>query len=149
MTLAGIDVVLQEVPGEVSLAVALAGCPNNCKDCHSPWLQARNIEVDGGVVDPAIVGSALDKYQGLVTCLLLLGGEWDARMASALLDEALARKLHTAMYAGTDVVPFEIRLRLTYLKTGRWNPALGGLGTMGTNQVLVDLRTKTEIKVGI
>ena len=32
------DVVFQEIPGEVTLALNLSGCPNRCAGCHSPHL---------------------------------------------------------------------------------------------------------------
>ncbi len=39
------DVVCQEIPDEVTLAVNITGCPNRCEGCHSPWLWE-----DGGEV---------------------------------------------------------------------------------------------------
>ena len=32
------DVVCQEIPDEITLAVNISGCPNRCPGCHSPWL---------------------------------------------------------------------------------------------------------------
>ena len=36
---AGYDIVFQEIPDEVTLALNLSGCPNGCPGCHSPHLQ--------------------------------------------------------------------------------------------------------------
>ena len=33
------DIVFQEIPDEVTLAINLSNCPNRCKGCHSPYLQ--------------------------------------------------------------------------------------------------------------
>ena len=32
------DIVCQEIPDEISLAVNISCCPNRCPGCHSPWL---------------------------------------------------------------------------------------------------------------
>ena len=36
---ANADVVFQEFPDEVTLAINLTGCPNGCPGCHSAYLQ--------------------------------------------------------------------------------------------------------------
>lgn len=40
------DIVFQEVPGEVSLALNISNCPFKCEGCHSPHLReniGRNV----------------------------------------------------------------------------------------------------------
>ena len=32
------DIVCQEIPDEITLAVNISCCPNRCQGCHSPWL---------------------------------------------------------------------------------------------------------------
>ena len=32
------DIVFQEIPDEVTLAINLSNCPNHCKGCHSAYL---------------------------------------------------------------------------------------------------------------
>ncbi len=32
------DVVFAEIPGETTLAINIAGCPNRCPGCHSPLI---------------------------------------------------------------------------------------------------------------
>ena len=39
MKIASYDIVFQEVPGEVTLALNISQCPNHCPGCHSPHLQ--------------------------------------------------------------------------------------------------------------
>ena len=34
------DIVFAEIPGETTLAINIANCPNRCPGCHSPHLQA-------------------------------------------------------------------------------------------------------------
>ena len=32
------DIVFQEIPDEVTLAINISNCPNRCVGCHSPFL---------------------------------------------------------------------------------------------------------------
>ena len=77
------DVVFQEIPDEVTLAVNIAGCPNRCPGCHSPQLQ----EEIGEPLTPAVLAELLERYGHAVTCLCLMGGDGDpaevARLAAA------------------------------------------------------------------
>ena len=38
------DIVFQEFPDEVTLAINLSRCPNRCPGCHSPYLQQEEGE---------------------------------------------------------------------------------------------------------
>lgn len=132
------DVVWQEVPGEVSLAYVITGCPVGCKGCHSvdTWPADR-----GEVLTQQHLVEQLDRYQGLLTCLCFMGGEWYPEDLIQLLEVARQRQLKTCLYTGLHDVPLSIKKRLTYLKTGPWRPERGGLDQPGTNQLMVDLRT--------
>ena len=35
----GYDIVFQEIPDQVTLAINLSLCPNHCVGCHSPYLR--------------------------------------------------------------------------------------------------------------
>lgn len=90
------DVVFQEIPDEVTLAVNIAGCPNRCPGCHSPQLQQEI----GEPLTPAVLAELLERYGDAVTCLCLMGGDGDpaevARLAAAA--RTLRRGLRTAWY---------------------------------------------------
>lgn len=62
------DVVFQEIPDEVTLAVNIAGCPNRCPGCHSPQLQQEI----GEPLTPAVLAELLERYGDAVTCLCLI-----------------------------------------------------------------------------
>lgn len=133
------SIVWQEVPGEVSLAFLVAGCPLRCKGCHSmdSWrAQGRALDADG-------LQARLDRYKGLISCVLFMGGEWQADALRPLLAQARAAGLSTCLYTGLEkaAVPRELLPHLTYLKTGRWLPERGGLDNPNTNQQFIDLRS--------
>ena len=133
------SVVWQEVPGEVSLSFLIAGCPLRCKGCHSidSWM------AKGQRLDETALQTRLARYDGLISCVLFLGGEWQADALCPLLAHARQAGLSTCLYTGLerDEVPPVLIPHLTYLKTGRWQPAQGGLDNPSTNQRFTDLRT--------
>ena len=134
------EIVWQEVPDEVSLAFLISGCPLRCPGCHSSdsWRVGNGRELD-----EAYLRSRLQRYQGLLTCGLFLGGEWLPERLLPLLRLVRGTGLNTCLYTGyeRDELPPALLPELTYLKTGRWQPSLGGLEQVGTNQRFTDLRT--------
>lgn len=120
------DVVFQEIPDEVTLAVNIAGCPNRCPGCHSPQLQQEI----GEPLTPAVLAELLERYGDAVTCLCLMGGDGDpaevARLAAAA--RTLRRGLRTAWYSGCAELPPHFPAgTLDYVKLGPYVAALGGL----------------------
>lgn len=134
------SIVWQEVPGEVSLAFQFSGCPLRCPGCHSADTWRAQI---GKPLTPEYLGARLAQYRGLITCVLFLGGEWQADVLLARLQQVRAAGLATCLYTGLEreELPPELLPHLDYLKTGRWIRALGGLDSPDTNQRLIDLRS--------
>ena len=63
------DIVFQEIPDEVTLAVNLTNCPNRCQGCHSPHLR----EDIGTVLDEAEIGKLIAQYDRCITYFLFYG----------------------------------------------------------------------------
>ncbi|GHU99610.1 hypothetical protein FACS1894159_03920 [Bacteroidia bacterium] len=134
LRLADYDIVFQEVPGEVSLALNISGCPNRCPGCHSPHLQ-RQV---GEPLDEATLGGLVDRYGGAVTCVCFMGGDAApaevARLA-AFVRETTSQRLKTAWYSGRDRLPDGFALSwFDHVKLGPFIAALGGLDSPTTNQ---------------
>ncbi len=131
-------VVLQEVPGEVSLAWLVTGCPLACPGCHSQdsWDPAA-----GTLLTPERLQDWLTRYQGLLTCVLFFGGEWDRDALLPLLRLAREQGLKTCLYSGRDRVSQTLMAELDYLKTGAWVTHLGGLDSRHSNQQLICLHS--------
>lgn len=134
------QIVWQEVPGEVSLAYTFSGCQLGCKGCHSAdsWDPKQ-----GEPLSPERLNQRLQDYQGLISCVLFLGGEWAEQALLQLLKISKAARLKRCLYTGLELAelsPFIIN-ELTFVKTGRWFAELGGLQSPTTNQKFIDLRT--------
>lgn len=133
---AGHDVVFQEFPDEVTLAVNLAGCPHRCPGCHSPWLRRD----EGDELDEARLLDLVESYRDAVTCVALMGGDADpqavARLLAAVKDH-FGPAMHTGWYSGSDALPEGFRPEaFTYVKIGSWQAGRGPLTSPTTNQRL-------------
>lgn len=129
------DIVCQEIPDEITLAVNISCCPNRCPGCHSPWLW----EDAGELMTDEMLCSLIDRYSVAITCFCFMGG--DAQPSEV---ERLSKKikqqyphLKTAWYSGREELPdgFDVTV-MDYIKTGQYIEALGGLKSPDTNQRL-------------
>lgn len=129
------DILFQEVPDEVTLAINLSGCPYRCKGCHSSQLQTDI----GEELNEDALTRLLERYGEAVTCLCFMGGDAEPEHLCRLA--AYARKLrggaiHTAWYSGSDRLYERARSCFDFVKIGPYIEALGGLDRPGSNQRL-------------
>jgi anaerobic ribonucleoside-triphosphate reductase activating protein len=128
------DIVFQEVPNEVTLAINLANCPNNCKGCHSPHLQQDT----GELLTDSAIDTLLAEYGEAVTCICFMGGDADPHEVDRLARyvRTMSRhRLKTAWYSGKSHFPDSCALSsFDYLKLGPYVEQLGGLQSPTTNQ---------------
>lgn len=138
------QVVWIEVPNEVSLAYQISGCPLRCKGCHSAdtWKLGVGKELSSEYLE-----SRLKQYQGLITCVLFLGGEWQTQELIERLVQVKQQGLKTCLYTGyeQDELPEGILPHLDYLKTGRWQAELGGLDSSTTNQRFIHVQSGADL----
>lgn len=131
------DIVYQEVPHHISLALYVCGCPLQCPGCHSPELWT---ETTGTPLTCEGLQYLLNKYQNRISCVLFMGGEWHEAQLITFLQMARDYKLLTALYTGLETISPELEKQLSFLKSGPWRRDLGGLASANTNQIFRDLR---------
>ena len=128
------DIVFQEIPGEVTLAINLSNCPNNCKGCHSPYL----MEDKGEVLDEDSLVRLLDKYGNAITCVCFMGGDaapQDVNHYAAFLQKTTGRKIKTGWYSGKPALSSSCSIEhFNYIKLGPYIESIGGLSSPQTNQ---------------
>jgi anaerobic ribonucleoside-triphosphate reductase activating protein len=128
------NIVFQEVPGEVTLAINLSNCPNRCKGCHSPYLQ----ENTGETLDNDVLADLLEKYGHAVTCICFMGGDAspkEVEQCSVFLRTQSHGRIKTGWYSGKNTFPEECALQnFDYVKLGAYVERLGGLDSATTNQ---------------
>ena len=129
------DIVCQEIPDEISLAVNISCCPNRCPGCHSPWLWSN----EGEDMTEEMLAGLVGKYSAAVTCFCFMGGDADPLEVMRLAEWIRTQWPHikTAWYSGKEKLPegFDIR-SMNYIKLGPYIEALGGLKSPDTNQAL-------------
>ena len=67
------DIVFQEFPDEVTLAVNLSQCPTACPGCHSMYLWGD----EGERLSLSRLRAMTEEYAGEITCVALMGGDND------------------------------------------------------------------------
>ena len=125
------DVVLEEVPDRVTLAVEIPNCQGNCPGCHSPFLKQ-----DIGEELTAEAADALLEENFGVDCFLLLGEGNDpaALLGLARHIKAAHPGVETALYSGRESVEDGIYEVFDFVKTGPYRAELGPLNERTTNQ---------------
>lgn len=127
------DIVCQEIPDEITLAVNISCCPNRCPGCHSPWLW----EDAGEEMTEDMLSSLIDTYASAITCFCFMGGDADPCEVERLSMWIRSRYpgIKTAWYSGRESIPDGFSIHsLDYIKLGPYIEALGGLKSKNTNQ---------------
>ena len=127
LKVASFDIVFQEIPGEVTLALNLSNCPCHCPGCHSQHL-AEDI---GEVVTEELIDGLLARYGAMITCVAFMGGDADPEEVARWAN--YVRPLKTAWYSGRMMMPQDEKA-FDYVKLGPYIEALGGLKSPTTNQ---------------
>lgn len=129
------DIVFQEYPDEVTLAINLTLCPNHCAQCHSPFLR-QDI---GEELTEERLAALIDSYRDEITCVGLQGGDNDPEAILALGRSVHRRyegRVRTGWYSGRDYIPAagQLAAALDYIKVGPYIPTNGPLSAPTTNQ---------------
>jgi anaerobic ribonucleoside-triphosphate reductase activating protein len=130
---ANTDVVFQEIPDEVTLAINITNCPCHCPGCHSKYLW----EDTGLPLNTDALDDFIDQYGRSITCIAFMGGDCDPKGVNML-----AQYIHeehpefkVAWYSGRLRVPsFINKTDFDYIKVGPFIRHLGPLNKPTTNQ---------------
>lgn len=129
------SVVFQEIPDEVSLAINISNCPNNCVGCHSAYLK-DNI---GLLLDKTAIDKLMNKYKKDVTCFCFMGGDAEPDMVCELSKyiKDNFEGIKTAWYSGKEEIYDKYKNgTFDYIKVGPYLKGFGPLNEKTTNQRL-------------
>ena len=126
------DIVFQEFPDEVTLAINCSLCPNSCPGCHSAYL-AGDI---GDELTLSRLISLVSAYEHDITCVALMGGDNDPQQVMHLLSEIKKQfPIKTGWYSGRQNLPECFNPEaVNYVKLGPYIEKLGPLKSKTTNQ---------------
>ncbi len=126
------DIVFQEIPDEVTLAVNITNCPHRCVGCHSPHLHND----EGLPLDEQEIEKLLKQYGRQITCFCFMGGDANPQGVEQLAAYVRQKsRLKVAWYSGNPQLPQNFS-KFDYVKVGPYQPNRGGLKSRNTNQRL-------------
>lgn len=127
------DIVLEEIPRCVTLAVEISNCQGNCIGCHSPFLK-NDI---GEELTPSVIDRLIAENFG-VNCFLFLGEGNDLQALLALASHIRSAHpgIEVALYSGRAQVEDILFDAFDYVKVGPYMAELGPLNKPTTNQRL-------------
>ena len=126
------EVVFQEIPDEITLAINISGCPVHCTDCHSKFLW----ENTGTELNLFTLNNLIISNPG-ITCVCFMGGDSREEAIRKLIFniKQLYPKLKTGWYLGRKTLDMNEDYKfIDYLKIGPYIKELGGLDSPTTNQ---------------
>lgn len=124
------EIVVEEVPDELSLAISITGCPLACKGCHSSHTWDSNI---GNDLTIEVLEKLIQKNKH-ISCVLFYDGLHNEIELKKLFLYTKSKNLKVAFYTGLDKVSESLNLLIDYLKVGSYKKELGGLSSTTTNQ---------------
>ena len=129
------DVVFQEIPDEVTLAINISNCPCHCPGCHSQYLW----DDIGLPLDTRAVDAFVERLSADITSIAFMGGDADPKGVNMLAQYVHEEypKLKVAWYTGRIRVPAIVnKADFDYIKVGPYIRHLGPLKSPTTNQRL-------------
>ena len=137
------DIVFQEIPDEVTLAVNISNCPNRCTGCHSQRLW----EDTGEILDEKLLALLLEKYGNAVTCICFMGGDGSPDDVLRLAKFVKKYDKKIAWYSGNSTLHKNALTCFDYIKLGKYIEKLGGLKKPTTNQRFYRIENDTMIDI--
>ena len=128
------QVVFEEIPDEITLAINISNCPHHCPGCHSPYLR-ENIGED---LYGDMLVDMIEKNDG-ITCVLFMGEGKDEDALFKLIDvirHFYGSRIKIGLYTGSENVSPFLWENLDYIKLGPYNEREGPLNNPKTNQRL-------------
>ena len=142
---ANYNIVFQEVPDEVTLAINITNCPNHCPHCHSKYLW----EDTGTVLDQRELDDLVAKYRPGITCVCFMGGDIAPQDVANLAQHLKSQHhgLHVGWYSGKNELPKAFNDEVfDYIKLGRFDENCGPLDSPTTNQRMMKRLADGRVK---
>ena len=132
-----VQVVFEEIPDYVSLAIEITNCPGCCEGCHSPWLR-ENI---GEELTVEKLNELISANRG-VNCIVFMGEGKDPEALKKLAFGITLRSDYpykVALYSGRPEVEKDYDKYFDFIKVGPYIESCGPLNKETTNQRLYEI----------
>jgi anaerobic ribonucleoside-triphosphate reductase activating protein len=124
------EIVFQEIPDQVTLAINITNCPNHCEDCHSSYLAS-----DFGEPLTRDSLSLLIDFETGISCVCFMGGDSDKKQIEELASYVKDKypDIQVGWYSGQYELPENVQY-FDYIKLGPYMKNRGPLTDRNTNQ---------------
>ena len=132
-----VQVVFEEIPDYVTLAIEITNCPGMCEGCHSPWLR----EDIGEELTVERLRDLIDQNKG-INCICFMGEGKDPEALKKLAFSIHLRSDYpykVALYSGRNKVEEDYDLYFDFIKVGPYIEKYGPLNKETTNQRLYEI----------
>jgi anaerobic ribonucleoside-triphosphate reductase activating protein len=131
-----VQVVFEEIPDYVTLAIEITNCPGHCVGCHSPWLR----EDIGDELTAEKLRELIDNNKG-INCVCFMGEGKDPDALKALATDIHDKypSIKTALYSGRDEIEDDYYKYFNFVKLGPYIELFGPLNSESTNQALYEI----------
>lgn len=132
-----VQVVFEEIPDYVTLAIEITNCPGHCVGCHSPWLR----EDIGDELTVEKLRELIDNNKG-INCVCFMGEGNDPEALKKLALSVTLRSdfpYKVALYSGREEVEDDYDDYFDFIKIGPFIPDFGPLNKKTTNQRLYEI----------
>lgn len=136
------DIVFREIPNLVSLALNISNCQNNCKGCHSKYLQ-QDI---GTILTEEIIDELIDTNKG-INCIIFMGEGNDREELLKIANYIKNKNIYVAIYSGSNKVPLSYFKIFDYIKIGPYIKEKGPLDNINTNQKLYKIENRKVLDI--
>ena len=137
-----VQVVFNEIPDYVSLAIEITNCPGMCEGCHSPWLR----EDIGEELTPTRLYELIEANKG-INCVVFMGEGKDPEALKKLALGILVTyggSIKAALYSGRSEVEDEYDAFFNFIKVGPYIEKFGPLNKETTNQRLYEIEVNDD-----
>lgn len=137
------DIVFQEIPNEVTLAINISNCPCKCPGCHSKFLW-NDVGTDLSITEYDRLLSSVIRD---ITCVCFMGGDAEPEYINQLAEYTAWHfaPIKVGWYTGKTIISEAVNLGwLNYVKVGPYIKHLGGLKCPQTNQRLYKVIHPTQ-----
>ena len=132
------QVVFSEIPDEITLAINISGCQNNCDGCHSSYLK-ENIGIPLTI---DLLYKLIDKNKGITT-VCFMGGDSNPGVINDLAFFITLRSdfpYKIGWYSGKKRIHKDIDLdNFDFIKLGPYIKERGPLNDPNTNQRMYEI----------
>jgi anaerobic ribonucleoside-triphosphate reductase activating protein len=130
------QIVFNEVPDMISLAIEITNCPGHCIGCHSPWLR----EDIGDELTEEKLFELIEANKG-INCVVFMGEGKDPETLKKLAKSIHYRypNVKTALYSGRDEIEEDFYSYFNFVKLGPYIEEFGPLNKETTNQHLYEI----------